>query len=143
MFMNNKIRVVLDTNLFVAAYWNRRSASWDIINACLNGELQAFYTPEIETERWIVMGNIRANDSYRALVSNFIGRAELVSPWAQVEEHTADPDDQKFLVCAASADADYLISSDDHLLTLGTVNRTVIMKPGVFRRKVLCRQKNS
>lgn len=135
--MSEKIRVVLDTNLFVAAFWNKRSASWKIILACLAGELQAYYTPEVERELWIIMRNIRANDDYKAIVSNFIGRAELVSPWVQVEERTEDPNDQKFLICAASADADYLISSDDHLLTLGTVGRTEIMKPGVFWREII------
>lgn len=42
----------------------------------------------------------------------------------------------KFLVCAVSADADYLISSDDHLLALGTGGRTEIMNPGAFWREI-------
>lgn len=127
-----KLRVVLDTNLFVAAYWNRRSASAKIIAACLAGELQACCTPEVERELWIIMRNIRAREEFMATVSNFIGRAERVDPHARVEVRTEDPEDQKFLVAAASADADYLISNDDHLLRLGRVVKTEIIKPGDF-----------
>jgi putative PIN family toxin of toxin-antitoxin system len=127
-----ELRVVLDTNLFVAAYWNKQSASARIIAACLAGDLQACSTPEIERELWIVIRNIRAREEFAATVSNLIGRAERISPWAEVDVHTDDPEDQKFLVCAASADADYLITSDDHLLRLRTVGRTKIVKPGEF-----------
>ena len=127
-----KLRIVLDTNLFVAAYWNRHSASARIIAACIDGSLQAYYTADVERELWLIMGNIRARNEYRATVSNFIGRAQQVSPWAEVDVRAEDPDDQKFLVCAASADADYLISSDDHLLKLKHVGRTQIVKPGTF-----------
>ncbi len=137
------IKVVLDTNLFVAAYWNKQSASAKIIGACVEGKLQAYYTLEIERELWIIMRNIRARDEYLARVSNFLGRAEVVSSWANVEVRAEDPEDQKFLVCAVSADADYLISSDDHLLRLGTVSRTEIIKPSVFWRDVVCKQRNS
>lgn len=141
--MDDKLRVVLDTNLFVAAYWNRHSASARIIEACLEGQLQAVYTPSIEKELWTIMRAIRVREEFTAIVSNFIGRAELVSPWAQVDVRTEDPDDQKFLVCAVSADADYLISSDAHLLTLRTIGKTEIIKPGEFWRDVACRLKNS
>jgi putative PIN family toxin of toxin-antitoxin system len=140
--MSSKIKVVLDTNLFVAAYWNRHSASAKIINACLEGELQAYYTPEVERELWVVIRNIRAREEFAAIVSNFIGRAERVAPWAQVDVCTEDPEDQKFLVCAASADADYLITSDDHLLRLRTVGRMEIMKPGEFWRDAACKQRS-
>ncbi|MCL5103130.1 MAG: putative toxin-antitoxin system toxin component, PIN family [Armatimonadetes bacterium] len=127
---------MLDTNLFVAAYWNRHSASAKIISACLAGDIQAYYTADVERELWIIMRNIRARDEYKATVSNFIGRAEQVSPWAEVDVRSDDPEDQKFLICAASADADYLITSDDHLLKLGHVDRTRIVRPGVFWREV-------
>jgi putative PIN family toxin of toxin-antitoxin system len=130
-----ELKVVLDTNLFVAAYWNKESASARIIAACLAGDLQACATPEIERELWIVIRSIRAREEYAATISNFIGRAERISPWAEVEARTEDPEDQKFLVCAASADADYLVTSDDHLLRLRAVGRTKIVKPGEFWRE--------
>jgi putative PIN family toxin of toxin-antitoxin system len=141
--MADKLRVVLDTNLFVAAYWNRQSASSKIIQACLDGMLQAYYTPEVERELWIVIRNIRAREEFAAFVSNFIGRAERIAPWAQVAIRTEDPEDQKFLICAVSADANYLITSDDHLLTLRTVGIAEIMKPAQFWRDMICKQKNS
>jgi putative PIN family toxin of toxin-antitoxin system len=138
-----RLKVVLDTNLFVAAYWNRHSASAKTIDACLAGEFQAYYTPEVEKELWIVIRTIRVREEYAAVVSNFLARAKPVAPWAEVDVRSEDPADQKFLVCAASADADYLITSDDHLLSLRNVGRTVIIKPGQFWREVVCKQENS
>lgn len=131
-----KQRVVLDTNLFIAAYWNKRSASARIITACTAGEFQACYTPEVENELWVVLRTIRVREEYIAEVSNFLGRAKRVDPWAKVDVQSEDPADQKFLVCAASADADYLITSDEHLLKIKTVGRTKIVKPGEFWRTV-------
>ncbi|HOK53335.1 MAG TPA: putative toxin-antitoxin system toxin component, PIN family [Armatimonadota bacterium] len=128
------IKVVLDTNLFVAAYWNRRSASSKIIDACLKGNLQAYYTRQIEKELWLIMRNIRAKEEFTAKVTNFIGRAELVENVTRLEALTEDPDDQKFLECAVTIGADYLITSDDHLLRLRSVEGTEIIKPGNFWR---------
>lgn len=136
MKTGRKLKVVIDTNLFVAAYWNRQSASAKIISACLAGGIHAVYTPAIEKELWTIIRAIRAREEFVARVSNFLGRAELISPWAQVDVRTEDPDDQKFLVCAASADADFIITSDDHLLRLRTVGKTVIIKPGEFWRDI-------
>jgi uncharacterized protein len=130
-------RVVLDTNLFVAAYWNRRSASAEIIAASQAGEVNPVYTPEIEQELWRIMDNIGARAEFRAMVSNTLGRSEQVDPWTEVDVRTDDPEDQKFLVCAVSADADYIITSDDHLLRLGAIGRTLIVRPVEFRRQVL------
>ncbi|MBI2842308.1 MAG: putative toxin-antitoxin system toxin component, PIN family [Armatimonadetes bacterium] len=141
--LDQQLKVVLDTNLFVAAYWNRRSASARIIEACLSGHLQVYYTSEVERELWLIMRNIRARDEFRATVSNLIGRAEQVSAQAKVDVRTEDPEDQKFLECAVSANADYLITSDDHLLRLRKTGKTVIIKPGDFWREIICSQRNS
>jgi uncharacterized protein len=128
------MKLVLDTNLFVAAYWNRGSASAKIIDACLRGEFQAVYTPDMEHELWIIMRAIHAREEYAAGVSNFLARAQKVQPWASVQVQSEDPDDQKFLVCAVSAGADYIVTSDIHLLKLEKVDGTEIIKPGELWR---------
>lgn len=127
-----RLRIVLDTNSIVAAYWNRRSASARIIEACIAGEFQACYTSDVEAEVWRIIQNIKASEEYVAVMKSFFGRAERVEPWAEVDIRAEDPDDQKFLICAASADANYLITSDDHLLKIKSIGRTRILKPGVF-----------
>jgi putative PIN family toxin of toxin-antitoxin system len=43
-----------------------------------------------------------------------------------------DPADNKFLVCAQEAKADYLVSGDDHLLALKVYEGTRIIPPAAF-----------
>jgi len=125
--------VVLDTNLFVAAYWNARCASAWIIEMCLSGEAEALCTADIARELRYVIRTIRARGDYAARVENFIRSARMVEPVA-VPERAPDPDDQKFLECAA-AGADWLVTSDEHLLGIRGAGRAVIVKPASFLRE--------
>jgi putative PIN family toxin of toxin-antitoxin system len=45
-----------------------------------------------------------------------------------------DPDDDKVLACAVSAEADYLITGDSHLLKLGSFASIPIVTPADFIR---------
>jgi len=125
------MKVVLDTNLFVAAYWNRSSSSARIIEACLRGELEAVCTEEVVRELRMVIRTIRAKPYYRERVERFLQTARRVAP-ATVEVALEDAEDRKFLECAAGAQADYLITSDEHLLKLKHVDGTRIVKPSAF-----------
>jgi len=51
--------------------------------------------------------------------------------------HVEDREDARFLACALAADADYLITSDNHLLRVGNFGRTSIVKPSVFVREAM------
>lgn len=44
-----------------------------------------------------------------------------------------DPDDAKYLACAVAGGADYLVSGDNHLLTLIEYEGIRIVSPAVFR----------
>jgi len=127
-------KLVLDTNLLVAAFWNRRSASARILEGALEGEFAVFYTPRMRAELDLVLRNIRATQPYRERVDSFFDRAvRLEGRPAPV--YTEDAEDQKFLECAAAADADYLITSDEHLLRLKSVGNTAIVTPTRFLRE--------
>lgn len=127
-------RVVLDTNVFVAAYWNRFSASARILRACQLGQLRVCITDEIEREVRLVLRTIRADDSFYADAVEMLLCAERVPPGPQVTIIEDDPDDNKLLSCAAAARADYLISADRHLLSLGEYEGTVIVSPSRFAK---------
>jgi uncharacterized protein len=128
--------VVLDINLVVAAYWNQSSASARIIRACIQGGLTAAFTDKMISGLWRILRNIKASQRYLD---------EVVEPLLESGRHTEpmaapvvseDPEDQSFLECAVGADADYLISSDRHLLKLGYCGRAVIVTPSEFVRRV-------
>lgn len=126
---DDQIIVVLDTNVFLAAYWSRSSASARLVHACMDGRLHARYTPEVKREIDRLLRQVKVSESYMEYLESFWAKAQLVQgvPVDPVRSH--DPDDQKFLEAAAGADADYLITNDDHLLRIGYVARAEILTP--------------
>lgn len=129
--------VVLDTNLFVAACWNPTSASATIIAMCRSGDLRALITDAIVRElRRIVPRAVRSRPACLEQMESFIASAGRVTA-VEVPERSEDPDDQKFLECAA-AGADFLITSDDHLLRMRQVAQAEIVKPSAFLRRISC-----
>jgi uncharacterized protein len=45
---------------------------------------------------------------------------------------SVDPDDDKFIDCAVSGGADFIVSGDAHLLDLKSVLNVKIIKPNIF-----------
>jgi len=136
---NDRIRVVLDTNLFAAARWNPRSASARIIEACLRGRFRAYYSEQIRREMALILRNIRTGADFAAKVRVFLDAAVCVEPSGELKAlpYVEDREDAKFLACALAADADYLITSDEHLLRVGNFGRTSVVKPSAFLREAM------
>jgi len=127
--------VVLDINLFVAAFWNRGSASARIINACLRGELIPIYTDEVLRGLSAILRNIKAPVSYRETIIDPLFSRGIRAEARPAPVKSEDPEDQIFLDCAVGGEADYLITSDKHLLRLRQVNETVILTPSQYIRR--------
>ncbi len=131
---NIHITVLLDTNVFVAAYWAGLSASARLVKACIRGDVQAQYSEEVKREVVHVLRTIRMPESYFRQLEPFWERAVGVKGVSVDPIRAEDPDDQKFLEAAAGGDADFLVTNDDHLLRIGYVGRTEILTPGSLSR---------
>jgi len=131
---DNRALVVLDTNVFVAAYWAPNSASARLIQACIDGRIRAAYTNEVKREVVAILSKIRMPESYMFYVDSFWEAALQVEPLGADDISIDDPDDRKFLEAAAGAEADFLATNDDHLLSVGYVGRTEILTPGSLAR---------
>lgn len=127
---SNKTRVVLDTNVFVAAYWAPNSASARIVQACIDGVLQAIYTPDTRRETIRILNQIRLPEAFLTRLKPFWDTAMLVEPVRVDDVRIDDPDDRKFLEAAAGGEADFLVTNDDHLLSVKYLGRTEILTPG-------------
>ena len=125
----NRISLILDTNVFVAAYWARSSASARLVTACAQGLAQAHYSPEVRREVEHVLHTIKVRESYLRSLDRFWDRAIEVSGSPVNSVRTEDPDDQKFLEAAVGGDTDFLVTNDDHLLRVGYIGRTEIVTP--------------
>jgi predicted nucleic acid-binding protein len=125
------LRVVLDTNLFVAAGFNPRSRSARIIGEVDRGDL-------------VMVWNDRTRSEIRAVLSQIPPLSW--ERWAGLfrEEHhyqgethperfslVPDPDDRKFAALAAATGAT-LVSNDAHLLAGRDAHDFPILSPGEF-----------
>ena len=130
----NRITVLLDTNVFIAAYWSPRSASARVIRACAEGKIQARYSPEVKREVVKMLRKAQTSDQYIRSLEAFWAAAEEVQPVPSESVRTEDPDDQKFLEAALGGQTDFIVTNDDHLLKIGFIGRTEILTPGRFVR---------
>lgn len=131
---DDRVRVVLDTNVFVAAYWAPESASSRIIEACMSGVIKPIYTAPVKREVLSVLGQIKVRDSYLEWLEPYWAAAEQVEAVRVDDIHIDDPADRKFLEAAAGGEADFIVTNDDHLLRVGYVGRTEVLTPGSLAR---------
>jgi putative PIN family toxin of toxin-antitoxin system len=127
-------RVVLDTNVLVAAAYNPGSASRRVVEACLSGELTAVLSPALRREYGFILARAARGQPYREKIRRLVERAEEVRPGQAPRVVVADPDDDK-LVAAALAARAVLVTNDAHLLDLAgheglTVVRPTAVRPG-------------
>ena len=108
-------RVVLDTNVYVAAAFNPQSAAADVVCAVLGGRLRLVWDEPTAHEIRLILGRIPpiSWERFAGLFDAEKRFAGIVDPawFGNVE----DPDDRKFAALAYAADAT-LITQDDHLL---------------------------
>lgn len=117
-----RLRAVLDTNLYVSAFQfpkGRNAALW---NAALEGRFQVIVSPAIIREmarvlrrdfRW---AEERIQTAVR-VVARVAGEGVIV-PSVHIRAIAADADDNAILECAVDGKADLIVSNDRHLLNL-------------------------
>lgn len=126
--------VVLDTNVFVAAGFNPRSASAQIVDAVRSGRLAMAWNPATRAESKKIVSQIPPIH-WRDFADLF--RAEHEYPGSTYPEtfaHVEDPDDRKFAALADFAGA-VLITNDEHLLAVRGTLGVPVLTPGEFMRQ--------
>ena len=126
------IGIVLDTNLFVAAYWNKDSASAQILRSVTHGELKLLYSKSIKKEAFTILKNIKVGKKYLDYVETIFSNGRFIKPREHLSLIKDDPHDNKYLDCAVSGKAKFIISNDKHLLKLGHYQSIRIVRPGEF-----------
>jgi len=131
VFKKVPIKVILDTNLFVASYFNPYSCSSRIIDWCLENKIKNCITKDTFNELEFILKKIRATLVYKKKIYNLMEKSILVKP-GKVFLIKDDWADNKFLSLADKSQADYLITNDYHLLKLKKFKQTRILKPTEF-----------
>jgi len=125
-------KVVLDTNSLVSALlWDGNEAK--IIEKAEKKEIQLFISQEILEELEGVLKRekfIKRLESREYTVEKAVAKIALIStliePNVVIDVIKEDSEDNKVLECAVSAKAKYIISGDNHLLSLRSYKGIII-----------------
>jgi putative PIN family toxin of toxin-antitoxin system len=132
--------VVLDTNVLLSHFWGGETIS-RVVDALSDGVIECAATRETLREFWEVGHRGKFSKRFSPEVfadfyQAYEGICRIVTPRVTVTAGV-DPKDNKFLECALSAKADYLVTGDSHLLDLGHFGHAMIVTPAAFVRMAL------
>ena len=127
------MRIVIDTNVVISGTFfggNPRK----VLEAVVEGKIAAFATPDIVDEYQGIVDEMIARKQgklRRDVLAPFEAALHLVQPECTVSI-CRDPDDNKFLECAVSSRALYIVSSDKDLLDLEQFDDVEIITAAKF-----------
>ena len=128
------MKVVLDTNVFISGFFFS-GPPFDILKAWLEKRIQIIISPEIMHEYKRVDEEL----SYKfpdieisPILKSFTRNAIIISAPKLPNPVCEDPDDDKFLACAVTGDAKFIISGDKHLLEIREYHGIKIVRPRKF-----------
>ena len=136
------LRVVIDTNVFVAGFLGKNEFSYpaQILAAWRSGVFLLVMSPQIFRE---IVAKLLEKGVDEMEIEEFtlrVGEIALYIPGViQTNKlNKIDPDDNKFLAAAYESKADYLVSYDKKsLLALKHFHGTQILSPHLFLRVLL------
>src|SRR6516165_6445564 len=96
-------RVVLDTNVLVAAAYNPGSASRRVVEACLAGELTPVLSPALRREYEYVLPRAARGRPYLERLRRLLEGAEVVEPAPVPRVVPDEPEDDKLVAAALAA----------------------------------------
>ena len=123
--------MVIDTNVFVSSFFGgipRR-----IVDYWFSGKLILCVSRPILKEYLEVLGRFQFNreDLFRRLVTAFEKGPNILFVDNPKEQNWIedDPGDNKFIACALSLHAEYIVSGDSHLKEAGEIGGVEIVPP--------------
>ena len=141
-----KLKVVIDTNTVISAPLSENGNPAKIFELLLLEEISNFTSDNIisEIEEVFYRDKIKnkvSKEKIEFIMENFRKFSEITEPNVKLDIVKSDPDDNKFLECAETADADYIISGDKHLKELIKYKEIKIVSPKEFVEIYLTRIK--
>jgi len=131
------MRIVIDTNVLISGlFWGGIPA--EIIRAWTEGKIKVVCTAEIIDEYNRIARRLNPGldtSQIDRFLSFLIGRSEIVKPNHWFKIILDDPGDDKFIDCAFHAQANMILSGDNHFLKLGKFGPIRISSPIQFKLK--------
>ena len=130
------MNVVIDTNVFVSSFLSLQGPPKRVIDLWKTGRVILCLSRDIIAEYVEVLARfgLAGQPELRELLDLFARRINVTfvtsSPVLPVIPD--DPADEKFIACAAGARAEYVVSGDKHLLSLGAYGSIKVVTPSQF-----------
>lgn len=130
--------VVIDTSVLIRYLVKPSAAVRRLVeDLWLNGDVVMVSSPELIAE----LEDVLARDYIRALIRPEEGKAmldairataEILPPLDEVPVYTRDPKDDKFVACAITGQASYIVTLDKDILALEKLGDLQIVTPYDF-----------
>jgi len=128
----SRVKVVLDTNVLVSALLFRKETS-KIVDLWKNMKIIPVLSKETFDEFKRVLEYPKfslTNDEIKSIIyEEVFPFFEVIESKSRIEGVCKDPDDDKFISCAISAGADFIVSGDADLCNLKNYKSVRIIKP--------------
>ncbi|HEY0068476.1 MAG TPA: putative toxin-antitoxin system toxin component, PIN family [Chloroflexia bacterium] len=133
------MKVVLDTNVVVSRFISPTGIPARLIDRWSKGSFDLVISEPIliEYQQALTYAHVRKLHGYtdRGIVDwlSEVRQASItIIPTQALSIVRADPKDDKFIECAVAGNADYIVSGDKHLLSLGEYEGIRIFSPADF-----------
>ena len=135
--MTNRLKVVLDTNIYLSAILFGGKPR-KIISLAKDKKIDVIVSPKILLE---VSNKLHSkfswNEEQVKLVIKAIGKiSSVVRPKERLSVVKSDPTDNKVVECAWASKAGFIVTGDKHLLSIGRYKKITIVSPEKFLNKV-------
>lgn len=128
-----KPKVVVDTNLFVSAHLIPSGNPAKIIDDWIDDRYTLILSkPIIEEIIEVLQRKGVSIERIERLLTLISQQAIMITAKEELSIIKDDPDDNKFLECAVSGKADYIVSGDKHLINLREYEGIKILTPKEF-----------
>ena len=117
------MRIVLDTNCLIQSI-SPRSRYYAVWESLVDGQNTLCVSNEIITEYLEILQRLTDHDTAETVIKTIVNSrfVEFVTPYFRFELITQDPDDNKFVDCAITANARYIVTNDHHFDVLKGVD---------------------
>jgi uncharacterized protein len=136
------IRAVLDTNFLVSALLNPQRPPARVLELALLGKIRLIISPQLikEIERVLTYPKVKklfkkrktSPGEVEEAITKVLKVAVLTPGGLTVAAVPDDPADDMVLACAMEGNADFIISSDHHLLDIKEYQGIKILNPAKF-----------
>jgi len=128
------VKVVLDTNVFISGIFFT-GPPYKILEGWRDARIQIVVSLDILQEYQRVGDTIASqfpDIDLQPIFELLMFNAEVVPSENRAEPVCIDPDDDKFLACALTSGAEYIISGDKHLLRVSGYKGLKVLSPRRF-----------